>query len=64
MSRIDKDEVPKQFSEGDQNKKFEDKLKLIGLSTDFIEFLEFLQSTFCQELLIGINLKFTSKAKT
>ena len=40
------------FWERGQNKEFEDKVKLIGLSTDSIEFLEFLQSSFCQELLI------------
>ena len=43
--------------EGVQNKKFEDKVKLIGLSTDSIEFLEFLQSSFCQELLTENKLK-------
>ena len=30
---------------------------MIGLSTDSIEFLEFLQSSFCQELLIENKLK-------
>ena len=52
LSKIDKGEVPKQleFFEGGQNKKFEDKVKLIGLSTDSIEFLEFLHSTFFQKL--------------
>ena len=30
---------------------------MIGLSTDSIEFLEFLQSSFCQELLIENELK-------
>ena len=59
LSKIDKDEVPKQldFFEGDQNKEFEKKVKQIGLSTDSIEFLEFLQSSFCQELLIEDKLK-------
>ena len=59
LSRIDKGEVPKQleFFEGGQNKEFEGKVKLIGLSTDFTEFLEFLQSSFCQKLLIEIKLK-------
>ena len=59
LSRIDKGEVPKQleFFEGGQNKEFEDKVKLIGLSTDSIEFLEFLQSSFCQELLIENKLR-------
>ena len=59
LSRIDKGEVPKQleFFEGGQNKEFEDKVKLIGISTDSIEFLEFLQSIFCQEILIENKLK-------
>ena len=52
-------DVPKQleFSEGGQNKQFEDKVKLISLSTDSIEFLEFLQFSFCQELLIENKLR-------
>ena len=51
--------MPKQleFFEGSENKEFESKVKLIGLSTDSIEFLEFLQSSFCQELLIENKLK-------
>ena len=51
---VDKREVQKQleFFEGGQNKKFKNKVKSIGLSTDSIEFLDFLQSRFCQELLI------------
>ena len=59
LSKIDKVEVPKQpeFFEEGQNKKFEDKVKLIGISTDSMEFLEFLQSSFCQELLIENKLK-------
>ena len=59
LSKIDKGEVPKQleFFEGGQNKEFEDKVKLIGLSTDSIQFLEFLQSSFYQELLIENKLK-------
>ena len=32
-------------------------MKLIGLSTDSIEFLEFLQSDFCQEIFIQNKLK-------
>ena len=59
LSKIDKCELPKQleFFDGGQNKEFEDKAKLIVLSTDSIEFLEFLQSSFCQELLIENKLK-------
>ena len=59
LSKIDRGEVPKQleFFERGQNKEFKDKVKLIGLKTDSIEFLEFLQSSFCQELLIENKLK-------
>ena len=46
-----------EFFEGGQNKEFEDKIKLIGLSTDSIEFLDFLQSSFCQEVLVENKLK-------
>ena len=59
LSKIDKVEEPKQpeFFEEGQNKKFEDKVKLIGISTDSMEFLELLQSIFCQEILIENKLK-------
>ena len=60
LSKIHKGEVSKQldFFEGDKNKEFEDKVKLIGfLSTDSIELLEFLQSDFCQEIIIENKLK-------
>ena len=44
LSKIDKGEVPKQleFFEGGQNREFEKKVKLIGLSADSIEYLEIL----------------------
>ena len=54
LSKIYKGEVPKQlrlYEEG-QNKEFQYKVKLIGLSTDSKEFSESLQSSFCQEVLI------------
>ena len=59
LSKIDKGEAPKQleFFEGGQNKEFEGKVKLIDLLTDSIEFLEFLQSDFCQEIFIENKLK-------
>ena len=43
LSKIDKGKVPKQLElfEGGQNKELEDKVKLIGLSTGSIDFLEF-----------------------
>ena len=64
LSKIGKGEVPKQleFFEGGQNKQFENKVKLIGLSTDSIEFLEFLQSSFSQDLFIEIKLKIHIKS--
>ena len=40
-----------------KTKKIEDKVKLIGLSTDSIKFLEFLQSDFCQEIFIENKVK-------
>ena len=54
LSKIYKGEVPKQlrFYEEGQNKEFQYKVKLIGLSTDSKEFSESLQSSFCQEVLI------------
>ena len=59
LSKVDKGEVPKQlkFFEGGQNQEFENKVKLIGLSTVSIEFSNFLQSSFCQEVLVENKLK-------
>ena len=59
LPKIDEGEVPKQlkFFEGGQNKEFEDKVKLIGLSTDSIKLLEFLQSDFGLEIFIENKLK-------
>ena len=59
LSKVDKGEVPKQlkFFEGGQNQEFENKVKLIGLSTASIEFSNFLQSSFCQEVLVENKLK-------
>ena len=59
LSKVDKGEVPKQleFFERGQNKEFEDKVKLIGQLTYSIELLEFLQSSFCQELYIENKFK-------
>ena len=59
LPKIDKGDVSKQLElfKGGQNKEFEDKVKLIGLSTDSIRFLEFLQSDFCQEIFIENKLK-------
>ena len=59
LSKVEKGEVPKQFEffERGQNKEFEDKVKLIGQLTYSIELLEFLQSSFCQELYIENKFK-------
>ena len=59
LSKIDKLEVPKQinFFEGGENIEFENSITSVGLSTDSIEFLDLLQSNFCQEILIQNELK-------
>ena len=46
-----------------KKKEFENKVKLIGLSTDSIECLEFLQNSFCQKLLIENKLKIHIKSR-
>ena len=53
LSKTDQEEVPK----GGQNKGFEDNEKLVGLLADSIEFLEFLQPDFWQEIFIENKLK-------
>ena len=64
LSEVDKGEVPKQLElfEGGQNQKFENKVKLIGLWTDLQKFLIFLQSSFCQEVLVENKLKIHIKS--
>ena len=49
--------------EGGQSKEFENKVKSTGLSTDSTEFLEFLQSSFCQQLLTENKLKIHIKSR-
>ena len=46
-----------------KKKEFENKVKLIGLSTDSIERLEFLQNSFRQKLLIENKLKIHIKSR-
>ena len=46
-----------------KKKEFENKVKLIGLSTDSIERLEFLQNSFCQKRLIENKLKIHIKSR-
>ena len=59
LSKTDKGKVPKQlnFFELGQNIEFENRVKSSGLSTNSIHFLVFLQSNFCQEILIQNKLK-------
>ena len=59
LSKIDKSGVPKQlnFFEGGENIEFESRVKSIGLSTNSIQFSDFLQSNFGQEILIQNKLK-------
>ena len=59
LSKIDKGEVPKQlnFFEGGENIEFESRVKSVGLFTNSIQFLDLLQSDFCQEILIQNKLK-------
>ena len=58
MSKTDKGEVPKQLNFSKEEKtKFKSRVKSIGLSTNSIQFLDFLQSYFCQEILIQNKLK-------
>ena len=59
LSKIDKDEVPKQleFFEGGISREFETNVRSIGLSSDSIEFLDFLQSDVCEDLLKNNKLK-------
>ena len=45
------------FFEGGENIEFENRVKSIGLSTDSTQFLDFLQSYFCQEILIQNKIK-------
>ena len=60
-----KREVPKQleFFEGGISREFEIKAQSIGLSSESIEFLNFLQSDICENLSEKTNLKFMSKVE-
>ena len=59
LSKTDKGEVAKQleFFEGGISREFETKVWSIGLSSDSIEFLDFLQSDICEGLLKNSKLK-------
>ena len=59
LSKIDKREVPKQlnFFEGGENTEFDYRVNSVGLFTDSLQFLDSLQSNFCQEISIQNKLK-------
>ena len=59
QSKIGKGEVPKQlnFFKGGENIELENRVKSISLSTNCLQFLDFLQSDFYQEISIQNKLK-------
>ena len=59
LSEINRGEIPKQlqFFTGGENQDFESRAKVIGLSTDSSEFLNFLKSSTCEYLLTNNKLK-------
>ena len=59
LSKIDRGQLPPQldFFTGGNNEKFENKAKLIGLSTDSSEFVDFIQTGICKQILQNNKLK-------
>ena len=59
LSKIDSKKVPFEFEffSGGKNKKFDKVMRSIGLSSDNIDFLDFLQSNICKRILISNKLK-------
>ena len=59
LSKIGDDEKPfeSEFFTGGGNKKFDDTMRSYGLSTDNIEFLDFLQSEICKKILTTNKVK-------
>ena len=59
LSEINRGEIPKQlqFFTGGENQDFESRAKVIGLSTDSSEFLNFFKSSTCKDLLTDNKLK-------
>ena len=59
LSEINRGEAPKQlqFVTGGENQDFESRAKVIGFSTDSSEFLNFLKSSICADLLANNKLK-------
>ena len=54
LSKIGDKPFQFEFSTGGKNKKFHDTMRSYGLSTDNLEFLDFLQSDICKK---NINIK-------
>ena len=59
LTRIGEDDTPFEFEyfTGEKNKKFDDIICGIGPSSDNFEFLDFLQSDQCKQILVSIKLK-------
>ena len=59
LTRIGEDDTPFEFEyfTGEKNKKFDDVICGIGPSSDNFEFLDFLQSDQCKQILVSIKLK-------
>ena len=59
LTRIGEDDTPFEFEyfTGEKNKKFDDIICSIGPSSDNFEFLDFLQSDQCKQILVSIKLK-------
>ena len=59
LSKIDRNSVPFEFEffTGRKNEKFDEISRSLGLSSDNIEFLDFLQSDICTRILVSNKLK-------
>ena len=59
LSKIDSNSVPFEFEffTGGKNEKFDEINRLLRLSSDNLEFLDFLQSDICQRILVSNKLK-------
>ena len=59
LTRIGEDDTPFEFEyfTGEKNKKFDDIICGIGPSSDNFEFLDFLQSDQCKQILVSLKLK-------
>ena len=65
LSKIDRGQLPSQldFFTGGKNEKFENKAKLIGLSTNSSQFVDFIQTGFCKQILQNNKLKIHIKSE-